>query len=402
MRVLLLLLLFIGCTTSRAAELKGLMQASLVSSDSALAWWHNGTGVLRYDENGVQLQQAVLHLDQALTPSLTLVLDGHYYQDGEQHLGLSQLQLRYKPLADGFLRWRGRMGFFYPGMSLENLDLGWLSPYSYTQSAINSWIGEELRVAGAELTLYSPGRTRKSLWSWELHGGIYKGNDPLGTIISWRGFASHDRQSLHHDRVEFAPYPTVIRPDLIWHPDWVEPFHEIDGRAGIYFGAHLQRLGTDRLRYYYYDNLADPNALNSQRLYAWRTKFHSLAWQHNWSKQTRMISQLMDGNTVMGQSFVAADFRAWYLLLSHKQAKHRFSLRYDRFMVKEDDHISEDVNNSDGHSYTLAWRYQYTADWQLGMEYHYNNNFAANRADLQQPTAFEQQQWLAVIQYRWN
>lgn len=397
-------LLVLVCLTfgSRAVEVSGLVQASRVNTNSSASWLDNGSGVLRYQDDGIQLQQAVVHLSQELATGVSLSVDANYYQDGEQQLGLTQAQLRYKPLSEGTLRWRARLGFFYPAMSVENLDLGWLSPYTYTQSAINSWIGEELRIPGLELTLYSPGRTRKSLWSWQLHGGIYKGNDPLGTLLSWRGFASHDRQSLNHDRVEFAPYPTVISRDLIWHPNWIEPFHEIDGRAGIYLGAHLQHLQSGQLRYYYYDNLADENALNAQRLYAWRTKFHSLAWQYNLSRQTRVLGQLMDGSTLMGQHFVAVDYTAWYLMLSHKQGRHRLSARYDNFDVNEDDNLAVDKNDSHGDSLTLAWRYSYNANWQLGLEFHRNNNFAANRVDLGQPPSTNQQQWLAVVQYRWR
>lgn len=287
-------------------------------------------------------------------------------------------------------------------MSLENVDIGWLSPYTYTQSAINSWIGEELRTAGLELSLYSPGRARRSPWSWELHAAAYKGNDPLGTVISWRGFAMHDRQSLNLDRLEFAPYPTVIDRDIIWHPSWVEPFHEIDGRFGFYVGAHLDYYKQSNLRYYYFDNLADPLAVNSQRLYGWRTKFHSMAFQHKFSADSRIISQFMTGSTAMGYRFVYADFDAFYLMYSHKIDNHRISLRYDRFMVQEDDNMPIDINDSDGFGYTLAWRYNLNKQWQVGIEQHYNENTAPNRATLSLEPNNSQNQTLFVIQYRWQ
>ena len=43
-----------------------------------------------------------------------------------------------------------KAGAFFPAISLENDDLGWTSPYTLTPSAINSWIGEELRTIGSE------------------------------------------------------------------------------------------------------------------------------------------------------------------------------------------------------------------------------------------------------------
>ena len=104
----------------------------------------------------------------------------------------------------------------------------------------------------------------------------------------------------------------------------------------------------------------------------------------------------------MGERFVFADFDAWYLMLSHKIDKHRISFRYDRFMVQEDDIIPEDVNNSDGYGYTLAWRYDIDKTWQVGVEHHYNKNTAHNRLSLDQLATIDQQQTMAVLQYRWR
>ena len=169
-----------------AAEVTGLAQASLVASDQADSFINSDTGILRYDDNGLHLQQALIRVKQDLGSAFTLDLIGNYYPDGDLHWGFTQAQLLYKPLSADKIKWRARAGFFYPKMSLENVDEGWLSPFTYTQSAINSWIGEELRTAGLEFTLYSPGRARRSPWSWELHAAAFKGNDPLGTLISWR------------------------------------------------------------------------------------------------------------------------------------------------------------------------------------------------------------------------
>ncbi len=53
-----------------------------------------------------------------------------------------------------------KSGAFFPTISLENDDLGWASPYTLTPSAINSWIGDELRSIGSEATM----RWKKRLW----------------------------------------------------------------------------------------------------------------------------------------------------------------------------------------------------------------------------------------------
>jgi len=58
--------------------------------------------------------------------------------------------LRYAPASDGDVSWSMKAGAFFPTISLENDDLGWASPYTLTPSAINSWIGDELRTIGGE------------------------------------------------------------------------------------------------------------------------------------------------------------------------------------------------------------------------------------------------------------
>ncbi|MFT5676336.1 MAG: hypothetical protein ACI808_002277 [Paraglaciecola sp.] len=400
----LLLFMFSACFShlSAALEISGIVQANVVKADEAKSWLERDTGVLAYSQDGLNLQQVAVKLSQSVTSNLNINVVANYYQSGDQHLGLSQAELIYKPLSADDVKWKARVGFFYPKMSLENVDIGWLSPYSYTQSAINSWIGEELKTPGIEVTLYSPGRPRNSAFSWEFHAATFKGNDPLGTIISWRGFAMHDRQSLHNERVSFAPYPTVVNENEINHPAFVEPFHELDGRLGYYLGAHLDYYQKTKLRYYYYDNRAEPLAINSLRLYGWRTKFHSIAGQHNFNNDTRVIGQLLTGSSAMGERIVFIDFDAWYLMLSHKIEKHRLSLRYDKFKVRGDDARPLDNNNSKGYGLTLAWRYNLNKNWQVGVEQHINQNSALNRQTLGQTVEVDQQQSLAVVQFRWR
>jgi hypothetical protein len=384
-----------------AAPLSGSVQAGLVNADNTRSYQHQGSGILRHDDNALMLRQAMLHLDYDLTSDLSIDVVGNYYQDGEQHMGLTQALLIYKPISKQPIKFKARIGFFYPRISLENVEQGWSSPYTYTTSAVNSWIGEELRTAGFEFTLYSPGRTRRSAWSWEAVAATFKGNDPLGTLLGWRGFAMHDRQSLHQDKVTFAPYPTVIDEDGIKHPNYVEPFHELDGRWGFYAGAHLEYLNSTKLRYYLYDNRGDPLEVNAQRLYAWRTKFHAISALHRLTQNTRVISQWMTGTSLMGENVVNINFDAWYIMLSHQIESIRLSARFDRFMVRESDGIPEDKNNSDGIGLTLAVRTQLSEQWQLGFEQHFNRNSAQNRVTLDLAVDRNQSQSLIVIQFHW-
>lgn len=400
-----LLSFILGCSacSAVAVEVSGLVRLSAVRADDLASFQNLGTGILRYDENALTLNQTVLTLKQDFSKDWSVEGVLNYYPDGEQKAGISQLEVIYKPITPSKIKWKVKAGFFFPELSLENVDEGWQTPFTYTNSAINSWIGEELRTPGVEFTLFSPGRARGSAWSWNLHAAAYKGNDTIGALLAWRGWSFNDRQSLNNDLIRFAPIPTVLDQNLINGPNYVEPFHELDGRFGIYVGAKLDRYKTTSLRYYYYDNLANPKAVNQQRLYAWHTAFHSLSAQHKFNSKTRLIGQFMYGNTEMGLNFVNADFSAWFLMLSHREGQHRFSVRYDKFKVRDaGDIFPEDLNDSDGHGVTFAWRYLMNKNWEIGFEHHLNSNQAQNRSTLNQVTAVSQQQSQLVLQYRWR
>ncbi len=397
---ILFVLLFMCCSSAIAQEISGRVEGGLSVSSSEPNFLSQGSGILRSEGSEILLQQGFIRLEHDWADAWHIDMVGNIYSDGERKLGLTQAFIRYKPLMQQTVKFQSRVGFFYPELSIENTQPGWLSPYTYTQSAINSWFGEELRTLGAEFSLLSNGRARRSPWSWETHLGVYKGNDPIGSLLTWRGFALHDRQSLHHDKIPFSPIPTVISEDLVNGPNYVEPFTEIDGKWGFYLGLQARYFRKTEVRYYYYDNLADPTAVNQQRLYAWRTKFHSLTFQHQLSPQWRVMAQVLDGATDMGSRFVYADFSSAYVAVSWNDSDHRISARLDLWDVDEDDRWPQDQNNSHGIGVTVAWRYAINSHWELGSEYHWNKNRAANRRQFSQSETITQQQLRLVLSYQ--
>lgn len=398
--VLALTASLLGGVYVHALEASGVLQVSAGFGNDKQSFIDSGTGLLRYDEDGVRLQQSALRLSQDLGSAYSAEATINAYADGDLHLGFTQAFLKWKPLSPSPVRFKARAGFFYPRMSNENTAVGWLSPFTYTPSAINTWIGEELRIAGAEVAVFSPGRARRSVWSWELNGAMFWGNDPVASALTWRGFATHDRQSLHHDRLQFAPIPAVVDPEIVNSPAWIEPFREIDNRPGFYFGGHLRKAGGPDLRVYLYDNNADPLALNSDRLYAWDTQFLSVSVSHPLTPRTQLLAQLLYGQTCMGDGLVGADFQSAYLMVSHRIGENRLTARWEHFEVDEDDVLEVDPNDSDGSAFTFSWRRDLTQNWQIGAEFHFNRNFVENRATLGMAQRASQRQWSAVLQYQ--
>jgi hypothetical protein len=382
-------------------ELSGFAQLSWSSHSNDTPWlgsWlREGTGVTRFDEdeNGLQFNQALLEASYDVSDHWSAHLSLLGYDDGDQSLGVTEAHLDWSPLGDGWKQ-RLRIGLFYPVMSLENVGPGWHSPYTYTFSAINSWLGEELRVAGAEYQWTRPGRRYNSPHTYTLVGSVFAHNDGNGTLLAWRGWALHDRQTLAGERVAFANYLS-FRGMLERQPNWVEPLKETDDRPGYYLGGHWRYQGQSDVRLYYYDNRGDGGTLEPSGQYAWNTRFTSLAWQYRFNRQTRLLAQWMQGATEMGNPTVELDFSSWYLMLSHRYQKHRLSLRYDWFDTTETDHYPMDPNDSQGDAWTLTWRYPINKHLQVGAEYLEVTSDNENRRLWYWPTEETQRQLQLVL-----
>lgn len=391
-------LFIVGASNTVAAvdqiEVNGLAQFGLHYSDHSAPWlspWlDGGTGVLRENEGlniGLDFATVELHADINVEWSITSVLQSNL--DGNEHFGATEFHLNYRPIpTKGRLkgiRNQLRIGYFYPEFSLENTDIGWTSPYTFNFSAINSWVAEEVRPLGIEWTISRPGRQVRSPHSYEFVAAAYQQNDGVASLLSWRGWAIHNRQSVIGEKVDFANYFQFM-PVEHPNPTYVDINKETDGRVGFYLGAHYQYLKRTDFRVYLYDNLANPFGLEPDMQYSWRTKFASLSVLHKLNRDSRVLFQYMNGSTEMGDNLggVHNDFQAWYLLYNKKLGQHRFTARYDAFDVNDKDLNSFDPNQSKGNSWTLNWRYVPTSGWfgqtwHLGAEVTYVDSNNQNR-----------------------
>lgn len=394
----------LAVVSNATAQVKGLLQVGAIKGDSYATWQEGGVGLYRYDTDtdGIVLTQGLIDFRADITSGWSAHGVINAYQDPEPTLGFSQVYLQYKPLTSSKYKWHVRAGGFYPLLSLENPDMGWISPYNYTNSAINSWIGEEVRTLGVEATIKRPGRSFNSKHSFAFVGATFKGNDPAGTLLAWRGFAMHDRQTTLNEEVAFAAVASLDTPQLQFQANQVLPFEEIDGRFGYYAGVHWDYLKKSQFRFYYYDNNGDPAAVNySTGQYAWDTRFASAAWLYKFNAKTRLITQVMSGSTAMGDTRgVDNRFYSHFVLLSHKMASHRLSIRYDYFEVTDKDDWAFDPNASHGEGVTATWRYQLSPQWQLGIEGSALHSQVDNRAAMDIAEKVSQQQISLNAQWR--
>jgi hypothetical protein len=78
-------------------------------------------------------------------------LDASAWGDDDRNpLDLTEAYLQFRPYPLNGYRFRLKAGAFHAPISLENRAAGWESPYTLSYSAINTWLGEELRTIGVE------------------------------------------------------------------------------------------------------------------------------------------------------------------------------------------------------------------------------------------------------------
>lgn len=317
-------------------------------------------------------------------------------------LGVTEAWLTYSPLPLAGYRLRARGGYFYPKLSIENTDTAWSSPYSSNFSVINSWFAEELRARGIEFTLSRPGRSFNSANSYQWVTGFFQGNDPLGSLISWRGFASHPFQTNIGETVPFADYPSIRTGPLALQPNWVQPTRELDHRTGFYTGLHWSFEQRSEVRVYYYDNNGDPLVIKHGQ-YAWDTQFSSIAWQQELSEQLRFVAQYLTGITEMGPQAVVVDFKSWYSLLHYDLGHSRLSIRYDYWQQQDNDLLPGDDNQGKGHGWNINLQYPIHDNLSLALEWSELDTSQASRGQWPNwPVQQTFQQLQLLLTWRWQ
>jgi hypothetical protein len=274
------------------------------------------------------------------------------YVDGRASFGLDELQVR--------------AGQFFLPTSRENKDELWTSPYTVSFSALNSWIGEEVRPVGVDLQ-YRHVTSR----GHSLTGGAtaFQGNDSMGALLAWRGWAIGNRLSTYGEVLPLPPLSSLDTSFPLQRKDGTKPFgSDLDGRPG--YSARVRYGVPERANvlYTYVDNRGDRELHRGE--YAWATKFHLLGAELGNPDRLVVAGEYMRGSTTMGRgpAFVDADFFAAYLLVSGKTGRHRLTGRYELFNTEEQDFSPAELNEENGRAWTLTWMFDVAAAVRLAAE----------------------------------
>ena len=349
--------------------------AGYVSASTDLGkWTEGGVGKLRYGDDGLTAFRLFGEYHGRITPTLRARVVADIVDDASGGLDLTEAVIDWRPVPRSRNQQAVRFGAFYPAFSLENGDRGWQSPFTYSYSAINTWLGEEVRPLGAEWSLRRRLEGFRSAHEVRAFAAGFYGNDPAGTLLFWRGWSLHDRQSRLNDELLIPPRPFSTRPQNL------SPFMETDHRPGGYAGVEWRYAQRALVQLSRYDNRADPYSFSDGQ-WGWGTDFNHLAVQVSLPAELGLIFQWMDGTTewltaalpngtrMPMSEYVQDDFESQFVMLTRRiGAKQRFAVRYDTFTMERPAAVPV-LYSDDGHAWTLSYRIEAAERFSGGIEW---------------------------------
>jgi len=351
--------LIAGAAQAQAVDVAGYLDFRAASVPDETSWLDGGLGKTRFgrDDDAVSGGGAVTAAFQ-VTPSLLATATAQYQPELRHSIDMLEAYVRYRPVSITPWRWSVKAGAFFPPISLEHDGIGWSTTRTLTPSAVNSWVGEELRTFGAEVQVEHRGRHG----TFDARAAMFFKNDPAGELLASRGWAMGDiavgidgslRQPDVHAPAARAPVPVRFRP-----------FVEMDDKPGFYAALGWQPSSQRRFTALYYDNHAELDQsvrYAGRNVRAWRTYFWSLGAEQHFGEWA-LLGQAMRGSTIFepvpGRPARNTGFNAGYLMLARGHGAWRPALRIDLFQARQ--RPAAQPLSEHGNAVTLAlnWRPQ--------------------------------------------
>ena len=357
MTIGLLLALVPGAAGAVDFDLQGYADVRLVVPSDQVSWQDGGLGKLRFGAENARpdavFAEAALQGSAVILPELLAVATIRSAYKQHSAVDLLEGYLRYRPVSTSAFRWSVKGGAFFPPVSLENTEIGWTSPWTLTPSAINSWIGEEIRIIGAEGML----EWRSEVRTLSVSAAAFRWNEPAGVLIADRGWSVSDAFT--------GLFGEPRLPDLTAQQMRVAPplrtkeIMQIDSRTGWYAAAAWDEAAVGKLNFIAYDNEADSTAIYDGTI-AWRTAFQNIGFTTQFGRVT-VLAQGMVGQTAIRPSpFYSSDthFSAGYVLAGWNVDENwRLAARVDVFGTTEHEITGAQGAHESGNALTLAVNY---------------------------------------------
>lgn len=352
------LLLLTYCAASRPAHaqyevekdsniwLRGLVDVRLVQGGPEASWTDRGPGKMRYggsptDSGFVRatrlvLSQAALQIGALLPWDLRARAQLNIEPDiaGNYRPWLVEATLRkeWGEAKRGLGIQGGAMGLPF---SLENTGPAWTPAYTISASALNSWLWEDVSLAGAETEGWYV--TQSGIRLAALVGAGY-GGDQIGRILALRGWVMGDTLA-------------GINGDLALpgRQDRTSIFNERDHRPTVYSWLSVgDAAEIASAKVGVIDNRGDESSRG-----VWHTHAATVGLVLHPHPRFDVLAQYLDGVARVRSPANDSAMSAYYVLVSYHTLRQRVSLRYDAFRVHDLD--GGPSTNEHGHAVTASY-----------------------------------------------
>ena len=338
--------------------LRALLDVRAIRAGSAPSWTDSGPGKTRYGgertgtgferETRLALAQLALEVGAALPWNIRAQAQINVQpdlDDGRPWLTEADLRREWGGNENG---WSLQAGLMNPPFSLERTGPAWTPEYTISSSELDSWMWEEISLAGVEGEWWHD--TRNGMRLGMLVGAGF-GPDHLGRLVAVRGWSTGDVISGLNGEL---PLPSGERMEIFDERD-----HRPAGYAWLTLGDTDERA-TVRLGFF--DNFGDEEIAG-----VWNTHFAVLGATVHPRPSIAIVAQYLRGEARVRYTTNDSSLRAYYALLSHQRGRHRFSIRYDSFRVNDVDGGSSTREHGEG--VTFAWLLQMGLRHRIGVEY---------------------------------
>ncbi len=295
-----------------------------------------------------------------LTEDISVVVDAIAQPNATRGVDAAEAYVLYKPIPTSPLHVQARAGMLYIPISLEHKGFAgepWTVINTITPSAINSWVGDELKATGVE------GRVSYPVLGATLAGtvGVFGYNDTSGTVLTFQGWSLTDVVATNGSRLRLPPMNTYIRRR---QAPVTEPVSDLDRRAGWYGRWDADLPNGVSINAEWYDNNGDRRGVR-KRQWSWNTTFLNVGVTAPLGSDTQIFAQLMDGRTQMGfhrgaSYWVDLYIQSAYLGVSHSIGKETFTARLDTFRTRNRPlPVTEDYSEN-GSAALLCWKHDMT------------------------------------------
>jgi hypothetical protein len=379
----------------------------LVAIDGEESWIDGGFGKLRSGSNGElrvlpEVGNAALVWKPQFTWSLGAIVVGSVQGGGRAEAGLSQAYLTFRPMRSSKVAFSARAGLMWPPVSLEHEGYDWHVKDSITPSAINSWIGEEVRPVAAEASVSATLGEQKL----RATAALMAANDTSGTLLTFRGWALHDRTTL---AFRSQPLPPLDDDVANYQAPFTHPLLDIHSgfahRPGYYLKLAWQPPFPVRIELFHYDNRANPQDVNADLEWGWRTRFDNAGLVAALGSGTELKAQAMQGRTRMGfvedgGRWIDNRFRSAFVLLTRPFGTLRLTGRIDTFDTRNRGSEIGSEYDDKGWSAMLAAKHDWSHFSGL-IELLHVSSRRDNRADVGLNPRQRQTQLQAEVRTHW-